>query len=729
MTDITRRQMLLTSAGVIGASLLANCQSTPNSNIPDNSVDTGKHIDRHALVARHNPTVKTADPFSALSVGNGTLCFTADVTGLQTLNVDYKQKFPLCTAATWGWHEIPRPASLQGIEYQYAEYDTYGRKVGYATARGQKELYNFLRENPHRLHLGRIGFLLKKSDGTIATSADISNIEQILDLWTGVNNSRFTFAGHSVNVETAVDPQKDLLAVRIHTDDAAFRDGTIAVLIAFPYGSPNIDMADWNSPDKHTTSIIPEETRAHFARTLDNTKYAIDISWNAGRITQRAAHEFVLTGTGSTLAFTVLFRNGAQSDTAPLPAAGTVINHSKSHWPNFWSQGGAVDFSDSNHPQAMELERRCILSQYNTALHCSGNMPPQETGLLFNSWYGKSHLEMHWWHGVHFAAWNRLPLFARSLDWYHQIMHVAKDTAVRQGYAGVRWPKMVGPDGVDNPSPIGPLLIWQQPHPIYYAELLYRANPNKDTLNKWKDIVFATADFMADYAHDDGQRFVLGPPLKTVPEFTDPTKTINPTFELTYWRFGLATALKWQTRLNLTPDPKWNNVLNKLAKPSQENGRYLMQEGMSDTYTKNNYEHPSMVGAFGMLPGNGIDLNIMRTTHKDVMVTWQWDKCWGWDFPMMAMTVARLGQLSTAADCLLIQTPKNLYHPNGHVFQRLNPKSAGENLTAYLPANGGLLAAIAMMANSKTPPGATSKRRIAKEGQWTLRSEKVSMLL
>jgi hypothetical protein len=38
-----------------------------------------------------------------------------------------------------------------------------------------------------------------------------------------------------------------------------------------------------------------------------------------------------------------------------------------------------------------------------------------------------------------------------------------------------------------------------------------------------------------------------------------------------------------------------------------------------------------------------------------------------------------------------MDTPKNRYLPNGHNYQR-------EGLTIYLPGNGGLLAAVAMMA-------------------------------
>jgi len=73
--------------------------------------------------------------------------------------------------------------------------------------------------------------------------------------------------------------------------------------------------------------------------------------------------------------------------------------------------------------------------------------------------------------------------------------------AVRQGYTGARWPKMVGPDGQESPSNVAVFLLWQQPHPIYYAELLYRYRKDQATLEKYKDIVFASDEFMASYAY------------------------------------------------------------------------------------------------------------------------------------------------------------------------------------------------------------------------------------
>ena len=157
-----------------------------------------------------------------------------------------------------------------------------------------------------------------------------------------------------------------------------------------------------------------------------------------------------------------------------LPTTAATFAASSEHWKRFWTSGGAVELSESRDPRAPELERRIVLSQYLTAIQCAGSRPPQETGLTVNSWYGKFHLEMHWWHAAHFPLWGRAHLLEKSLGWYVSILQAARDRAASQGYRGARWPKMVGPEGRDSPSPIGPLLIWQQPHPIVYAELCYQ---------------------------------------------------------------------------------------------------------------------------------------------------------------------------------------------------------------------------------------------------------------
>lgn len=77
---------------------------------------------------------------------------------------------------------------------------------------------------------------------------------------------------------------------------------------------------------------------------------------------------------------------------------------------------------------------------------------------------------------------------------------------------------------------------------IYFAELCYQRDPTPQVLDRWREIVLQTAQFMASYAALVGDRYVLGPPLKTVSENTDPLTTANPLFEVEYWRFGLRIA-------------------------------------------------------------------------------------------------------------------------------------------------------------------------------------------
>ena len=301
-----------------------------------------------------------------------------------------------------------------------------------------------------------------------------------------------------------------------------------------------------------------------------------------------------------------------------LPDFADVKNAASKHWNNFWQTGGAIDLSGSKDPRWFELERRIVLSQYLTAIQDAGKNPPQETGLTYNTWEGKFHLEMHFWHEAHFALWDRLPLLERSLDYYNKILPRAEGTAKKQGYAGARWPKMTSPSGAESPSPVGPFLVWQEPHPIFYAELSYRQHQDKATLEKFKDIVFQTADFMASYPAWDEKtkRYVLGPTLQSAQEIFPKDHTFNPTFELTYWRWALETAQTWRTRLGLPRDQKWDAVLHDLAKPPVVDGKYAFTETTPDCYTdpKWNKDHPAVVGALSLVPGPGIDSATMQHT-------------------------------------------------------------------------------------------------------------------
>jgi protein-glucosylgalactosylhydroxylysine glucosidase len=651
-------------------------------------------IDRRSLVGRHDPVVRRVDPYATLSVGNGRFAFTADATGLQSFPDSYRE-LPLATQSEWGWHTFPNPEGYR-LEDAVAEYDAHGRRVPYASlqtsAAGQ-----WLRQSPHRLSLAQIGLALRRRDGSPARAGDLEEIDQRLDLWSGTLSSRFRVDGRPVTVWSRVHPERDLLAVRIEAP-ASGRDG-LAVRIAFPYGSPahTGGAADWEAPERHTTTATARsETGVTWARELGEDRYRARAAWSPGcELKRESEHVFLLAppADGAPLELVVEFTPGPAD--AGLPTLDEVRRASERHWESFWGGGGAIDLQGSDDPRAPELERRIVLSQYLTALQCAGTLPPQETGLTFNSWHGKFHLEMHWWHAVHFALWGRTALLERSLPWYERILPRARATARGQGYRGARWPKMVGPDGRESPSTIGVFLIWQQPHPIYYAELLYRERPGRETLERMREVVFETAEFMASYPYWDAAagRYVLGPPLIPAQEIHAATTTFDPTFELAYWEYGLRTAQLWRERLGLPRDPSWDHVIRHLAPLPTRDGLYTNAGSDLETFTDPDMrrDHPTLLGAYGFVPPQRVDRETMRRTLERVMADWHWEDTWGWDFPLTAMTAARLGEPETAIDALMMDSPRNRYLPNGHNYQR-------PELSIYLPGNGGLLAAVAMMA-------------------------------
>ncbi len=671
-------------------------------------------VDREALVRRHHPVNTAVNPLSPFTVGNGGFAMTVDVTGLQSFPDAYTRGLPLATQSDWGWHSFPDESGYK-LADTFEDFATGDRLVPYPTKQ-TSPAGAWLRSNPHRLGLGRIGFEFLREDGFLATLDDITEIRQELSLWTGEIKSTYRVQGVPVEVTTVAHPSIDQVAVRV--ESPLLQQSRLRIVARFPYGTGawGIDPHDWDSPDRHETSIAESFPGAvKLSRRLDEFTYGVSL------ITGRSSDQFALTAphtltvtpaareSGEALAFIAYFEGGDPPRGMP-PEPFTA---SREHWRRFWTEGAAVDFSGSTDPRAPELERRVILSQYLTAIQCAGDMPPQETGLTFNSWYGVPHLEMHWWHGVHFALWDRLDLLERSLPWYEKILPTARGIASRQGYVGARWPKMVDREGREKPSGIAPLLVWEQPHPIYFAELAWRQSPLPDTLERYRTIVFETAAFMADFAllNPKTGYYDLGPPLIPAQESYDPRSTKNPPYELAYWRWGLATAQAWRERLGLERDPQWDEVLAKLAPYPHHEDAYATAEGIW-----NMVDHPSVLGAYGLVPGAGIDPERMRRTLDRIMVEQDWDHTWGWDYPMIAITAARLGDPALALDALLLDRQKNTYLPNGHNYQ-------DDRLRIYLPGNGALLTAVAMMAGGWDGAPDRPAPGFPDDGTWVVRAE------
>lgn len=675
----------------------------------------GEPIDREAVVKRHRVCTTGTLLKSPAQVGNGKFAFGMDITGLQTF-------VPFNTLSDWSWHSFPLPEGMRAEDYRPVAVETHGKKIAYELRNpDQPELSEWLTKNPHRYNLGRIGFRLLREDGTEAREIDLGNARQEIDLWTGVVYSRFELNRKEVKVRTVCHPDKDMIGVSIESE--LLNDGNMSIYLDFPYPDGRYFkhyIGRYDTISGHTSTfekLAPNSVR--ITRTMDDTHYYATLDWTGPATFSREsekAHTFLLQPRHtSTFSFTCCFSPEPVADVTEPVAS--IERKSAASWEKYWRSGAAVDLSGSKDPRWLELERRIVLSQYLMRANESGLFPPQESGLVNNGWFGRFHFEMIWWHGVHYGLWNRMECFDNYLNVYKDFMPKALERAKSEGRSGARWPKCTGNFNREWPGSAHAYLIWHEPHPIYFAEMQYRQKPAPETLEKWKDVVLNTADYMADYLFYDKKtkQYVLGPPVVVVSENTDPLQTINPIFELGYFRYGLRTALEWADRLGLSEKrtKKWKEVLSKMAPLPVADGVYTTYEGIPDMWTKYTYEHPALTGVYGMLPGDGVDLPTFKHTLEKVCKEWQFNRIWGWDFPMLAMAAARTGQPALAIDMLM--------HPSaGFQFDEHGLATGGP--FPYFPSNGALLTAVAMMCggwdgSEGEAPG------FPKDGSWTVRYE------
>ena len=729
--------------------------------------NTTAAIDRQAVVNRHNPLITEADPLASLSVGNGHFATTVDITGLQSYPFEYGAGVPLNAMSDWGWHSFKNTNHLQPSEsekpydFGHGHPEVYAVEFKKAEDGRHKQATEYFRVNPHRLNLGTIGLSLKDAKGETLPLTALKQPKQSLLLWDGEIESSFRADGEMVEVTTSVHPQKDALFARVKSNLLKDQRATISLRFSYPTGKHADDANDWTKPEKHQSKIIAQNDHsAVIERTLDATSYYVTLTW-AGNATLQECdrHHFELTTTDDELTFSAEYSQSNPShQNSPFDYTG-YHKATQKFWHDWWQSGAIVDFSQCTDPRAQELERRVVLSQYLTQINCANNMPPQETGLTYNSWFGRPHLEMTWWHAVDFALWNHPENIRQMLEWYnHTAYPVARKIAERQGFKGVRWMKMTDPWAGEAPSNTGSFLIWQQPHYIYLAEEMYRANPSEETLQKYAEQVEATAEFMADFVSYDAKQQQYDLKGSTaMQECMTKDISFNQPFELAYWQYGLSLANQWRERMGKPRDKGWDNIITQLSKLPEVQGIYTAGlpigetdnlesfdpfdtvdlNGQSKLSTLNSQlstkkesfadkirnDHPAVLGACGMLPSARTPYSLlydqakMKQTLDWVMKHWNWATTWGWDYGMIAMCAARLGDPKTALKALLIDTQKNTYLKNGHNFQ------TADRLRIYLPGNGALLTAIAMMCAGWDGCQEPLNPGFPKDGTWNVRWE------
>ncbi|GAA0885377.1 hypothetical protein GCM10009120_39760 [Sphingobacterium siyangense subsp. cladoniae] len=687
----------------------------------------GTKINRENVVKRHNVSNHTMDTLASLTVGNGTFAYTVDATGMQSFPIYYKNGVSLGTQSEWGWDSFPNTKNYKFEEtLKSYDFNNEGRNAQYSIQLKEPErnaeAVNYFRENKHRLQLGNVGLELYLKNGQRATAQHIQAIRQELNLWTGIITSEFQIEGEPVSVKTTSYQGSDRVAV--HVASPLIAQQRLKIFVHYPYPSGKFldEGTNYDQVNDHKTTIVAQSANvAVINHQLQGASYFTQLDYSQGTLKNTASHYFVYQPAPAVKEFDFSFafasiNNFDKKSIRYTDAAG----ESARSWKHFWESGAAVDFAGSTDPRASELERRVVLSQYLTKVQCGGSNPPQETGLTFNSWYGKPHTEMHWWHAVHFALWGRPEIMEKTLDYYFRTFEKARELAKRQGYQGVRWIKMSDNEGNESPSSVAAFLVWQQPHIIYMTELAYRDKKDLAVLKKYKDLVFATADFMADFAHYDQAtgRYNVGKGVIPAQEVFKASETMNPTYEVAYWDWALRIAQQWKERLGESRVTKWDQVIEKLAPLPSKDNVYLATETAPDSYTYDRWmtDHPAVLGALGMVPESPkLNKDVMKNTLDVVWKKWHWEKTWGWDFPMTAMNAARLNLPNKALDALFMNVQTNTYLKNGHNYQ-------DGRLRIYLPGNGGVLTTVAMMlegwdASNSDLPG------FPKDGSWVIKKE------
>jgi len=738
--------------------------------------DTGNttaEINRQAVVSRNNPIVREANSLASLSVGNGHFATTVDVTGLQSYPFDYEAGVPLAAMSDWGWHKFKNTNSLKPQESERSFNLGHGHQEVYAVEYKKKEdgrhkqATDYFRVNPHRLNLGTIGLQLTDSQGQPVALGQLTNIRQEQQLYDGKIESLFTALGQTVTVTTACLPQRDALLCRVKSGLLKSGQAAVTLRFSYPSGRHSDDGSDWESTDAHESYIVSQDHHsAIIEHTIDDTRYYVRLQWEGNaQLKEQAQHMYRLSTTTDVLAFTAEY-----CQQKPTASGEFIFDQELKavirHWNHWWQEGAIVDFSACTDPRAKELERRVVLSQYLTQINCANQTPPQETGLTYNSWFGRPHLEMTWWHMVDFALWNRPQTLATVLDWYNDVAYpLSRQIAERQGFRGVRWMKMTDPWGGEAPSNTGSFLIWQQPHYIYMAEEMYRANPTQETLRKYGEQVEQTALFMADFVTRSTVR--LGSEGSTyslvrdqynlrgataMQESMSKDFSFNHPFELAYWQYGLGVAQQWRERQGKEREKLWDDIITHMAPLAESNGIYTAglplqpyenyvpgspaapfdpfktpeMSGTSripkaDFDLKSRSDHPAVLGACGLMPISSVhpvySRDKMSKTLDWVMANWNWDTTWGWDYGMIAMCAARLGRPDVALDALLIDKGKNRYLVSGHNFQ------TADRLRLYLPGNGALLTAVAMMCAGWDGCQLPSNPGFPQDGKWNVRWE------
>lgn len=584
-------------------------------------------------IIKYNLKFNHIDSKNPVTIGNGDFAITLDQTGTQSLYEIYKD-IPLSTMSNKNWFykdkKDIKPSYVDGKAYMLFNLDN---DPNYQTNRQYPFKYSFMQ------------ILLYDNDKLIDIN-NIKDVKQELDLYKGIVTSSFNYKEKINKTISFIYQDHDEFNFKLQSDNL-----NLALKFNYPSYTKNGYRLDI------LPNVLVKEDRITL---LYDDKNSLSF-----KLKSSSNYQIVEN--------TLIFDDNNVSFSLALDEIkeGNLLDE-------FWKCDNGIIIDNE------ELVKKMVLSKYLLHVNSTGIYPPQESGLTYNCWNSKFHLEMHLIHSLWNIYNNHVGDLVKSFDYYLSIMPSSLKRASLNGYKGLRFPKMTGPDGEDSPSNIGPLLIWQAPHILFMLQEIYYLYNKENIIKKYEPLISGTIDFMISFLTLKDSKYQMLDPLLEACESIPLDRCQNPSFELEYWRYTLERQPKIDTVLYGHQRYDYLDITSKIITPKEDDGIYLKTYGVIDKYDLYK-DHPTEGFLMSFFKSKIVDKEKMVKTIDYILKNMDLSSYWGWDFPFLGLSLLNCGEIEKSIEVTQLNTINNQYLYNGY---NTSPR---DDLKAYLPGNGAFL--------------------------------------
>lgn len=584
-------------------------------------------------IIKYNLKFNHIDSKNPVTIGNGDFAITLDQTGTQSLYETYKD-IPLSTMSNKNWFykdkKNIKPSYVDGKAYMLFNLDNDPN-------------YQINRQYPFKYSFMQI--LLYDNDKLIDIN-NIKDVKQELDLYKGIVTSSFNYKEKINKTISFIYQDHDEFNFKLQSDNL-----NLALKFNYPSYTKNGYRLDI------LPNVLVKEDRITL---LYDDKNSLSF-----KLKSSSNYQIVEN--------TLIFDDNNVSFSLALDEIkeGKLLDE-------FWKCDNGIIIDNE------ELVKKMVLSKYLLHVNSTGIYPPQESGLTYNCWNSKFHLEMHLIHSLWNIYNNHVGDLVKSFDYYLSIMPSSLKRASLNGYKGLRFPKMTGPDGEDSPSNIGPLLIWQAPHILFMLQEIYYLYNKENIIKKYEPLISGTIDFMISFLTLKDSKYQMLDPLLEACESIPLDRCQNPSFELEYWRYTLERQPKIDTVLYGHQRYDYLDITSKIITPKEDDGIYLKTYGVIDKYDLYK-DHPTEGFLMSFFKSKIVDKEKMVKTIDYILKNMNLSSYWGWDFPFLGLSLLNCGEIEKSIEVTQLNTINNQHLYNGY---NTSPR---DDLKAYLPGNGAFL--------------------------------------